>query len=357
MPRVTMRDIAEVVGVSVMTVSNAFNRPDQLSPGLRQRILDRATKMGYSGPDAAARHLRSGRTNSYGVVFSEKLSYAFSDPFASVWLTAFTQVMEQHHASVLLLSVPASDAAAAVRDASIDGLAGLCQDVVATRQARDRGLPTVVCSFDEDREPPGGYVIIDDYEAGMDVAAHLKRLGHKRISLLVEDAQLAGGPAQVSETDLRALRGGARRAGRVERVQRISGLLDGLADVSLKLFVAGPNSRASGRRAAAEILDTSQRPTAVICTSDILALGFADACAERGLAVGADVSVVGFDDIPEAAQAGLTTIHQPVADKGRLAAELLLDPDREPRRIVLPHRLVVRSSTQPVPQPARPITD
>lgn len=352
MPRVTMKDIAEVVGVSVMTVSNAFNRPDQLSAGLRQRILDRATKMGYSGPDAAARHLRSGRTNCYGVVFAEKLSYAFSDPFASVWLTAFTRVMEEHHASVLLLSVPATDAAAAVRDASIDGLAGLCQDVVATQQARDRGLPTVVCSFDDDRDRPGGYVIIDDYAAGKDVAAHLRRLGHERICVLVEDARLAGGPDRVPDADLRTLRAG-RSAGRVDLVRRIRGLLDGLAGASVELFVAGPNSRASGFEAAGPIMDTHVRPTALIATSDIMALGFADACAERGLAVGADISVAGFDDIPEAARAGLTTIHQPVADKGRLAAELLLDPEREPRRIVLPHHLVVRSSTQPVPKPTQ----
>ena len=94
MARVTMKDVAQVVGVSTMTVSNAFNRPDQLSADLRERILDRAAKMGYSGPDATARLLRSGRTNTFGVIFKEKLSYAFADPFTATWLTAFSQVME-----------------------------------------------------------------------------------------------------------------------------------------------------------------------------------------------------------------------------------------------------------------------
>jgi len=97
------------------------------------------------------------------------------------------------------------------------------------------------------------------------------------------------------------------------------------------------------------VLDQAHPPTAVVTFSDILALGVLDALAARGLRPGHDVSVIGFDDIPEAAHASLTTIRQPAADRGRLSGQLLLDPPKDPndRQIVLPTELVIRDSTRP----------
>ena len=82
MARVTAKTVAEAVGVSVATVSNAYNRPGQLSAELRARILATAEELGYAGPDAAARALRSGKTDAVGVLLTDRLSYAFSDPYA-----------------------------------------------------------------------------------------------------------------------------------------------------------------------------------------------------------------------------------------------------------------------------------
>jgi DNA-binding LacI/PurR family transcriptional regulator len=114
--------------------------------------------------------------------------------------------------------------------------------------------------------------------------------------------------------------------------------------------VAG-DGRADAAAAAAHLLDRAPRPTAIAALSDIQALGVLDALRERGLAPGRDVSVVGFDDIPEAAKAGLTTVHQAAADRGRLSGQLLLDPPTDPagREVVLPTTLVVRASTGPAP--------
>ena len=125
--RVTMKDVADVMGVSVMTVSNAFNRPDQLSVDLRDRILVRAQKMGYGAPNAAARNLRQGRTNCYGVVFSESLNYAFSDPYSVLWLSGLSQSLEQAGKTMMLLPVsqPSPANLDLVRRASVDGIAGL----------------------------------------------------------------------------------------------------------------------------------------------------------------------------------------------------------------------------------------
>ena len=352
MVRVTQQDIAKVMGVSVMTVSNAFNRPDQLSAELRQRVLDRAAKMGYTGPDAIARQFRSGRTNTFAVAFEEKLSYAFSDPFSVAWLSAFSEVMERHGASILLLSVPVGDSKAldAVQNAAVDGIAGLCGDQPAMVRARERGLSSVYCTIahPSGRGEQGDYVVIDDHAAALDLAGHVRRLGHRRVFLLVE-ATYPGQPTLVEHrpTEFAELLDANQRFGFHGEI-RLKGLVEGLDGLDVVIVAVASNTRAAARTAGTLVLDRRDRPTAVIGISDVMALGFMDACRQRGIEPGADLSVAGFDDVPEAADAGLTTIHQPVRDKGRLAAELLLDPERKDRRIILPHELIVRSSTRPV---------
>jgi DNA-binding LacI/PurR family transcriptional regulator len=96
MARITVKTLAAALGVSPATVSNAYNRPDQLSPQLRERILATAEEIGYPGPDAAGRTLRMGRAEAVGVLLTERLSYAFSDPFAIEFLTGLSEVVEEH---------------------------------------------------------------------------------------------------------------------------------------------------------------------------------------------------------------------------------------------------------------------
>lgn len=350
MPRVTMKDIAQVMGVSVMTVSNAFNRPDQLSAELRERILQRAEKMGYTGPSAAARHLRSGRTNTYGVIFSAQLSYAFSDPFSVIWLTAFTRVMEAQQANVLLLSIPPQEfeGKEAIQNASVDGVAGLCLDQSKIQYAQARGLPTVLSCLSgvPDSTEIGPYVLIDDHQAGLDIAEHVRKLGHERIDVLISDvpdrSPTIAGPEAYAEN----LAWGKTQL--LDTWARLRGILEGLEGAQVRVINVAENIRDLARIASTHILDQRDRPTAVVASSDILALGFMDACADRGVVPGRDISVTGFDDLPDAAPAGLTTIRQPIAERGRLSAELLLDPERQPRHIVLPHELIVRATSQPV---------
>ena len=92
MARVTVKTLADELGISVSTVSNAYNRPDQLSARLRERVLSKADELGYAGPDAAARALRSGRAEAVGVLLTERLSYAFSDPYAIEFLAGLSEV-------------------------------------------------------------------------------------------------------------------------------------------------------------------------------------------------------------------------------------------------------------------------
>lgn len=345
-----LKDIAEVVGVSTMTVSNAYNAPQRLSRELRERILATAASMGYHGPAGAGRTLRSGRSNAFGVFFAEPLSYAFSDPYSVLLLSGFSQAMEPHNASIVLLSVPPDSAEAmdAVRSATLDGLAGLCASSPAWQVARDRGLRLVATDHPV---TDGDYVVIDDDAAGRLLGNHIRRLGHRRVTVVAE-VLLADEPAPVEypRDTFAAVMERYVATGYFDWwAARLRGLLDGLGDADVSVLIAGRNTRDSGRTAGAYALDRADRPTAIIAVSDVMALGVLDAMADRGLVAGRDVSVAGFDDIPDAARAGLTTIAQPILDKGRIAAELLLDPERTPRQITLPHQLVVRTSTGPAP--------
>src|SRR6476469_5777486 len=104
--RITLREVARALGVSVATVSNAYNRPDQLSEELRERILETARTLGYRGPDPLARRLRRGRTGVIGVVYDAPLEYAFADPAAALLLGSDTHAIQDRALNLLLLASP-----------------------------------------------------------------------------------------------------------------------------------------------------------------------------------------------------------------------------------------------------------
>ena len=348
----TLQTVADTVGVSRSTVSNAYGRPDQLSPELRERILTAARELGYSGPNPSARSLRRGRAGAIGVLFTDVLSYAFRDPFAVQFLQGLAESAEQHSTGLLLIPVPDDPEAsrAAVRNAAVDGFCVFC--VAEGHPAREaifeRGLPVVgteLLTADPDMLAAG----IDEAAATRAAGAHLTALGHHRVAIigdLLHPAVTAltttvRGPDDVSyQGDRERLRG-------YQQAWAAAGLdWDEVTVVN----VTG-NSREAGLEGAAQVLDRRDRPTAVITLSDVIALGVLDAVHHRGLRPGRDVSVLGFDDIPQAAEAGLTTVRQPAKEKGRIAGELLLDPaaTAEGRRVALPTGLSVRASPGPAP--------
>ncbi|MEL4505519.1 LacI family DNA-binding transcriptional regulator [Luteococcus sp. H138] len=341
---VTMKDVAQVMGVSVMTVSNAFNRPHQLSPDLRKRILERAERMGYGGPNASARQLRSGRTHAFGVIFTAGIEHALTDPYSVTWLGGLSSVLEPAGASLLLLAIPDGDLDP-IRRASVDGFAGVCATGPMMEVARRRGLPVVTS---DPMEADGSWVGIDDRQAGLDITAHLRHLGHRRITI-VADAPGSHELRLLSTADYRAGLQELDDEGIYPVWGRDQGVLDGLDGLSVDVVTVPRNTRHHGQQAASRALDRPDHPTAVLCLSDMLGLGVLDELTERGLTPGHDVAVTGFDDLPDACAAGLTTIRQPIREKGRLLGELLLHPDRSDRQIILPHELVVRSSTDPAP--------
>jgi DNA-binding LacI/PurR family transcriptional regulator len=352
MARVTLQTIADRVGVSRMTVSNAFSRPDQLSADLRAQILAVADELGYVGPDPAARALARGATGAIGVLLTHSLRYAFTDEVATRFLAAIVDGLAPTGLAVTLLTTDAhvpDDDIVPARDVAIDGaIVYACE---FESPARDwlvrRKLPLVFV----DQAPAVGItsVNVDDRGGARAAAQHLVDLGHRHIGIVT---MTLDGPGAIVDDPLAVAGGYPQR-------QRTLGWLDALhsAGVVPTTVQARDNSDEAATEAARLLLTGTQPPTAVLCFSDVIALGVTRVAQELGLAVPDDLSVVGFDDSPVARRLSpaLTTVRQDVARKGQFASRALtsaLEHARagshaRTRRHLLPTQLVVRGSSGP----------
>ncbi|HEY0734803.1 MAG TPA: LacI family DNA-binding transcriptional regulator [Herpetosiphonaceae bacterium] len=353
--RVTISDVASALGVAVSTVSNAYNRPDQLSAELRARVLDMAAQLGYPGPDPVARSLRQQRAGAVGVLFAERLSYAFSDPAAVLVLDGIASALEA--ADLGLLLVPGrSDTTATVQRALVDGFIvySMLEEDPLVAAALARRIPTILL----DQPPRVGVpaITVDDVDGARQAADHLLSLGHRRFAIITDrlTEPLVG---LTSEAPL-SLHEQAAHSFFVTQLRfrgyRLALEQAGLRWTDVLIQVCADNREADGAAAMRELLRQSPRPTAVLCLTDRLALGALAAIQEAGLSVPGDVSLAGFDDIPGAAQAipPLTTIRQAHREKGLLAGQALLAllrGEKVAQAAPLPVQLVVRGTTGSAP--------
>jgi len=349
--RVTLQTIADHLGISRTTVSNAYNRPNQLGEVLRNRILAAASELGYRGPDAAGRMLRTGRMGAIGLLFTEDLRFVFTDPDTTQFLQGVAESSALAGTGLTLLPVPLGVDVkdTAVPNAAVDGylVFSVPEGHPALETMLRRAEPVVVVD-EPDLGDQTSFVGIDDRAGATMAARHLLDLGHRKLGVLLGRlAPGASGPIEQSRHH--------RLEVRVAR-QRLAGYEDAVAESGgdpqeLVVWEAGANNPDAGREAALALLDVHPETTGLLCFSDQLAIGATQAGERVGRVIPDDLSIVGFDDIPRAAtwDPPLTTIRQPLVDKGRLAAELLIRQidDGERRRIELPIELVVRGSTAP----------
>lgn len=367
----TLKTVADRVGVSPMTVSNAFSRPDQLSAELRERILSAADELGYVGPDPAARALARGTTGAVGIVLTTVIGTAFSDEMATQFLRAILEGLAPTGLSLTLLSGESAAGRVPARDVPMDGAVVFDCDPrsPALGWLRRRGLPMVF--VDQDPTPDVPCINVDDRGGARSAAEHLLALGHRRIGIV--NAGVVGPHGlQVDSTPSDSS---------YVTAQRKIGWLDALTAADIEPVVVKQEhfTEEDGYTALELLLSADPGITGVLCFSDTLAHGVMLAAQDRGLELPRDLSVVGFDDNPLAARLrpALTTIWQDVEEKGRLAAAALVEvvaagPGREggtkrpaatpaapdaataekrsaARQVVLPTRLVVRESTAPPP--------
>lgn len=358
MPRVTMKTVADRVGVSAMTVSNAFNRPDQLSAALREKILAAAADLGYLGPDPTARALASGSTGTVGILLTDVVADAFEDEMSTSFLGAVASAMTATGLGLTLLpGTSAGDEVLPARDVAMDGafVYSCRSDSSSLSWLRRRGLPLV--NIDRDPEPGVPGVNVADRDGARSAARHVVDLGHRRVGLVLVASEL--GPDGT-------LRTGEEHAGFAAR-ERLHGWSEVVREAGgtvTPVWRTGTTPE-DGYAAARDLLAADPRPTAILCFSDAMASGVLTAAADLGLDVPRELSVVGFDDMPMARRVrpALTTVRQDVTAKGRAAVDAMIatlgsrgrrasdgPPDgdlHEVPHVVLPTTLVVRDSTAP----------
>ncbi|MBO3682141.1 LacI family DNA-binding transcriptional regulator [Streptomyces sp. NEAU-YJ-81] len=352
-PVVTMRDVAQVAGVSQAAVSYAYNRPGKLSEAQRERIFQVAEELGYIGPHATGRSLRTGQVGALGLMITDSLPYAFDDPATAALLKGISEVGELSEVALTLLPCPLeSDRMAQGSGILLRGLVdgflayAMPHGHPAVETALRRKLPVVII----DGPNPGGLprVGIRDREAAREAAEHVLSLGHRSIGILVDRLLPDGYGGPVTPARRRA----ARDLVMKERLAGYAAAFRsaGVPWSSATIIEAGGFHEAASQSAAASLLD-SEEVTAVLATTDVLAFATIGAARRRGLRIPRDLSVIGFDDLPTAAAAELSTVRQPLVDKGREAARLLLDviEGAQPREIILPTDLVLRATTAPPP--------
>ncbi|WP_443032684.1 LacI family DNA-binding transcriptional regulator [Streptomyces sp. DH41] len=329
--RVTITDIARRAGVSVPTVSRVVNGRSDVSPGTRARVEELLRRHGYRKRAAA----RGRRAALIDLVFND-----LDSPWAVEIIRGVEEVAHAAGVGTVVSAIHGRSGDARewmrnLRARACDGvvLVTSALEPVLHEELRILGVPLVVVD-------PAGSPALDaptvgaaNWSGGMAATEHLLSLGHRRIGLI------AGPPLLLCS---RARLDGYRAA------------LEGAGvPVDESLIVPGDFHPESGFAGCDTLLDLPEPPTAVFAASDQMALGAIEALRRRGLRVPQDMSVVGFDDLPEVRWSAppLTTVRQPLADMGRLAARTVLrltgDPRPDSPRVELGTELVLRASTAP----------
>jgi DNA-binding LacI/PurR family transcriptional regulator len=342
MPRVTISQIAKEAGVSKTAVSFAFNDPSQLAPTTVEHIHEIAERLGYS-PDPIARSMTTRRTNALGLLLPQDIATALANPFFTQFIRGIGKVC--HRAGLTLMLVPPlwGSMMKAIPHATVDGfvVVGLEVDRGEIQLMRRRDMPFIMVDSDAPDEVPS--VNVDDRSGAREIMRHVLAQGHRRIAIV---CMWSGKDGRTEEyTGTLAARLAGYRAALSEH-----GLEIGSNGIQL---VEAPVNWEGGQAAFEQLWSSNSRPTAIVAMSDIIAIGIMDAAKARELSLPHDLSIAGFDDVPDARllRPSLTTVRQPVMEKGELAADLLvaaLEHKEAGGHRLLPTELVVRESVAPV---------
>jgi DNA-binding LacI/PurR family transcriptional regulator len=334
--RATSQDVALAAGVSRTTVSFVLNdvRNTQIPEETRQRVWEAARRLGYY-PDASARSLASQRSGNIGVLLCRSADRVFGDVVLMEVLTGIHGVLHPQRYHMLLEAVDdITDPDAyigLVRSRHVDGLiiSGPRTEDLQLHELEVEGFPVVLLG----RLPESNLcqVDVDHRRAAQTAVDYLVYRGHRQVAFIGQ------GPPIYAATQ-----------------ERLRGYFDALAAAGLTPEETAIHyadfSRASGYNAMRGLLQSARRPTAVFVGSDLVAFGALAAARDAGLRIPEDVAVVGFDDVPMAADVTppLTTVHLPAQAIGQTAAEILMQlvagEEVTQRTVLLDTHLVVRQS-------------
>lgn len=327
--RPTIHDVAAAAGVSVSTVSKAVNGRYGVAQGTVQRVLDAVERLGYES-SLVASSMRSSRTGVIGVLVAD------FEPFSAEILKGVALALRETRYDLLAYAGSRQTDSTGWERRSLSRLSGTLIDgaIMVTPTVVSAPVDVPIVAID----PHTGHAELptvesDSFRGALQAMHYLLSLGHRRIGFL------AGRP------DLRS--SAARDAG-YRKALRDAGIEADPALVRVGLY-----HPETVREQAHLLLAQPDRPTAVFAANDLSAIAVMEAGAALGLRVPEDLSVIGFDDIPEASRVvpALTTVRQPMRRLGALAAEFvtgqLAGQRPDPLHVQLPTRLVVRGTTAP----------
>jgi DNA-binding LacI/PurR family transcriptional regulator len=325
-----MYDVARLAGVSHQTVSRVINGSEHVRPETRDRVLAAMRQLDYR-PNSQARALVTGRSTTVGVITFDTALYGPASTLVSIGRAAHAAGYSVSVASVETLDrSEIVGAGERLRLLGVDGILVIAPHVAATTALWDlpSDLPVVAVEAGPDEGVP--VVAVDQYQGARLATEHLLGLGHATVHHLA-------GPADW-----------------IEAQRRVEGWRDALEAAGARgsTPLQGDWSPRSGYDLGHKLLERGD-VTAVFVANDQMALGLLRCLNEHGRSVPRDVSVIGFDDIPEAEffSPPLTTVRQDFAEMGRRGVALLLDeigsPQRSGKRVTVPASLIERSSTAP----------
>lgn len=310
--RVTINDVAKHLGIAKGTVSRALNNYGDVSVAMRERVAAAAHELGYK-PSSLARRLTRGRADTVGMVLIVGGS-VLNDPFLSEFLDGVSRSLRRRSRDLLVSTAPSAEAAVGEYEtmAQLRKVDGFLLTRTESRDPRvrflqEKGLPFVTHGRvqGENSHP---WFDIDNQAAMAEAVRQLARRGHRRIGLVAA-------PSKLNFARLR-LQGFER------------GIADaGLAPADGPVETATPIDIEAGRLAALCLLQSPMPPTALVCMTDVLAIGAYAAARDLRLRIGQDLSVIGYDGVPIGAflDPPLTTFDQSSGDSGSYVADLLLD--------------------------------
>ena len=332
----TLSEVAKAAGVSVITASRAIRGNGYVSEATRQRVMEAAEKLAYT-PDLLARRMRGEPSNLIGVFV-----HSFGSMVIHELITSISREARRLNFDLVVFS--AESFVQPGRLETGDMLRRLCDGLIMIlpngadsflKTLEQRALPCVLVNYALPQALP--IVVVDNRGGARSAVEHLLALGHRRIAFI------------------------AGTTGTGQSPERQRGYLDALAGARIepdeRLIEQGSFRQSGGFSAAQRLLDLPDPPTAIFCANDEMAFGALDAVKSKGLRVPDDISIMGFDDIPNSSfvYPPLSTIRQPYVDMGvramREVVEMLNGRPVGASRVLFPTELVVRQSTGPAPAP------
>ncbi|SDY78733.1 LacI family DNA-binding transcriptional regulator [Tessaracoccus flavus] len=334
MIRPTLEDVARYAGVSRATVSRVVRRDPNVASETVTKVDAAVAELGYV-PNGAARSLATGRSNTLAMVVPEPDTRVFSDPFFGLAVAGINAGLAGTDMQLVMVFASRTDRAGAVVDFLLEGRVAGAIIVSHHRSdglvAASLALPIPTVFLGAPLLPPGYdktpyYVDTDNYGGARLAAERMVEMGVRR------PATVAGPRDMAAALD------------------RLHGWCETLEQAGLEVAVAhGDYTRASGARAAAQLLDADPTIDGIFAASDLMAQGVLDTLRERGIRIGDEVKVIGFDDFEAASQTvpPLTTVVNPAVELGRQATVMVLNlvKGREtPSPVMLPVELHIRAS-------------